>query len=359
MPKIESLADVDNACREFIAHRKGKENGGVHGTAHARNVGLGSESVGRLYQLPERTLIVARFAGWLHDFKRSAEESAASTDEEASAYTAQEFLEGLNSTNTFANSQDERDAIAYAILNHGKYPDDWKDPRKRNLTPKNLKDQVRILNFVPDKADANGAQVIARRSMFVAGERLSSSTGDLRTYGFRPDSELDQILVVCIESALRLSFINPQEIYPDRLRVFVAPLYDVQRPFVMALLKTVNLDTQGLADLILSSKNPKGQDMFEVRKIDAPKDAKKLAQIFETIGGITNEGIVEIPEKVVNSAVRTLRYFAPRWQGDFDSVVADWIPRNDIEKGWKTQMLEYNEGSWFERITQEIALSSH
>lgn len=354
MPIIDKLTDVDNASREFIARHKGDASGaGVHGMAHARNVGLGSEPVGRLYQLPERTLLVARFAGWLHDFKRSAGESAASTDEEESAAIAEEFLVELNSNNTFPTSPEEREAVGYAILNHGKYPDEWRDPQKRNLTPQILRDQARVLNFVPDKADANGAQVIARRSMFVAGERLHSPTGDLPQYGFG-QSETDEMLVVCAESAIRLSIINPEGIYPDRLKAFVGPLYEVQRPFVAGLLRATGLNSTDLARLVLERVNAEGKSMLDVRKLDASRDIEGLSELFVKVGGITPELIDGTTPSLVDSSVRTLRYFSQRWQGDFDGVVADWRPESDIEKEWKTQMLEYNDGSWFGKITQQI-----
>lgn len=355
MPKIETFTDVDIACYDFILSRHGEMSGaGVHGTAHARNVGWGSEPVGRLYQLPERSMLVARFAGWLHDFKRSAGESAASTDEEESGIIAREFLRSLNHDNSFPNSEEEQDAIVYAILNHGQYPENWKDPERRNKTPQTLQDQARVLNFVPDKADANGAQVIARRSMFVAGERLHSPTGDLHQYGFIPTST-DEMLVVCAESMIRLAIVNPEPIYPDRLQAFVHPLYEVQRPFVAGLMNAADVTVEEMARLILERKNLEGQNMLDVRKLSAPRDILGLTKLFEEVGGITDQMIDEtIDDGTVDAAVRTLFYFSERWQGDFDAVVADWIPEGEIEQEWKRQMLEYNNGSWFRKVTEQI-----
>lgn len=354
MERIRTVKGLENALTAFYKEVKGQSMGeGAHGIAHARNTGRGARPVGLLLDASPKAIQLATVSGYLHDFKRTDSEDPAHKDEEASASIANDFLTRLNDLGGFRTTHEQRQAVVYSITNHGEYPDYWADPATRNNPITNLADQVRVLNFAPDKGDANGAQVIARRSMHVAGGRLLGPKADLPAFGFNPNSPEDQMAAVVVEGAIRLSIINPKGIYPDALSPFVDPLYDVQLPFVDGLCRAANLSVEEIAKLILERRNTQGINMLDQRKLSAPRDVAGLTKLFTEVGGLNDDAIHDASPELVTSSVRTLKYFQPRWNQDFDATVADWKPESPFEISWKSDMLDYNNGKWFNTIARQ------
>lgn len=354
MDRIRSIKGLENILTAYYKEVKGQAMGeGAHGIAHARNTGRGARPVGLLLDASPKAIELATISGYLHDFRRSDSENPAHKDEEASASIAHDFLTRLNDMGGFKTTPEQRQAVVYAITNHGEYPDYWANPATRNNPITALAEQVRVLNFAPDKGDANGAQVIARRSMHVAGGRLLGPKADLPAFGFNPQSPEDQMAAVVVEGAIRLSIINPRGIYPDALSPFVNPLYDVQMPFVDGLCKASGLSVADIAKIILERKNAQGLNMLDERKLYAPRDLNGLTRLFTEVGGLSDGAIQEASPDLVRASVNTLQYFQPRWKQDFDATVADWKPQGAIEAVWKSDMLDYNSGKWFRRIAQQ------
>ncbi len=358
MERIRSVKGLENALTAYYKEVKGQSMGeGAHGIAHARNTGRGARPVGILLGASSEAVKLATVSGYLHDFKRTDSENPVHKDEEASAEIAHDFLVRLDQAGGLKTTPDQRHAVVYAITNHGEYPDYWANPHTRNDPITNLADQVRVLNFAPDKGDANGAQVIARRSMHVAGGRLLGPKADLPAFGFNPHSPEDQIAAVVAEGAIRLSIINPRGIYPEALSPFVDPLYDVQLPFVDGLCKAANLSVDEIAKLILERKNSDGVNMLDQRKLSAPRNVVDLTKLFKEVGGLNDDAIQDASPELVTSSVRTLQYFQPRWNQDFDATVTDWKPESQFEMSWKADMLDYNSGKWFNKIARQARAS--
>lgn len=357
MATIETSKQVETTCLGYtIAVKDEASWKGSHAIPHARNTGRGAKPVGTIYEFPTHVTLLGQFAGMMHDFKRSPGESADSTDEAASARIAVRFMEHLNRRQDFPTTEEERAAVSFAILNHGTFPSIWKNPETRNLVPDDLNTQVHILLFGPDKGDANGPILLARRPAFVAGERLQSPNGDLPAYGYNPNSEVDKMAVVCVEGALRTSIINPESVYPDILKPFVGPLYEVQMPFVYALCKAAGLNATEIAKLVLERTRADGKNILDVRKMDdVPRDVEGLATLFREVGGITDEGIEGANGQLVDAGVRTLSYFSDRWHDDFYQAIDEWQPEGRIETSWKRGMNQYNRGTWFNQVARNVA----
>ncbi|HSA83848.1 MAG TPA: hypothetical protein VLF20_03095, partial [Patescibacteria group bacterium] len=242
---------------------------------------------------------------------------------------------------------------------HGHAPDFLTNDETRERVPMNLSDRLHLALFVADKMTANGYDVLRRRPSFVAGERLHKSDGDLQQFGFQPDK--DELLVVAMESAIRLGFINPQSLYPRKLQHVVAPLYDIQRDFVKGVYKAAGVTNHDLAHLLLgigqyAERRKDGKSMVEYlsHKFTIPEeigiDADKLAVYLSQKTGITDESILQTPDNIVDGAKETVIHFSSQYQRDLDELSHEWEPDSAVAKQWKQGMDEYASGAWFEKM---------
>ena len=327
----------------------------AHSIPHLRNTTDLTQLVGDIYGFNSREKFLAYISGWFHDLVRSPSEDSKIKDDEASAHEALRILGEAERRGVIETSPEEQEAINFAITNHGKYPEWFNDPEKRNNPPEELRDKLWLALFVADKMEANGVRVIARRSSFVAGDRLKSEKGDWRQFGFEPDR--DEGLVVAIESLLRLSFINPEGVYPEILQPLVHPLYEVQRDFVAGVCKALDLTVEKLAYLILDIKNEKRENILDVRKIEAPKVSHELARVIRERSGISDAIIESATDDQVHSAYETVMYFSEHYMNDLDKLVLNWFPQNEMSKAWKKEMIAYKSGIWLEDKKREFVLT--
>ncbi|HUW72045.1 MAG TPA: hypothetical protein VMV66_02570 [Candidatus Humimicrobiaceae bacterium] len=270
---------------------------------------------------------------------RSSTEDPTVGDEKTSANETRRILGEAGLVN-----EEEGAAIAYAIARQGRYPEWWSDSETREIVPEELGKKLHFALFVADKMEANGVRVIARRSQFVAGDRLRSEKGDWRKFGFQPDK--DEALVVAIESLLRLAFINPEEIYPLRLKPVVGPLYEVQRDFVLGVLHGLHLTVEDIARLLLETKTGEGENILQVRKISALENISGLAKLITVKSGIVDEAVARTSEDIASSALETVEYFSHRYQEDLDRLALKWIPAGEKAREWRQGMIDYMEGKF-------------
>lgn len=337
----------------------GGEVSEAHSPTHLRNTARLTQLVGSVYDFTPQEARLAYFAGAFHDIVRSPKEELGSTDEARSASIARDRLEAVNNRGIFITSAEERDAVVYAIENHGKKPEFFLNPQTKEEAPHALPDRIHTALFVADKLEANGARVIARRSSFVAGDRLHDSEGDLQSFGFKPDRH--EFLVVAIESLIRLAYVNPQEMYPRKLRLVVNPLYDVQREFVAGVLAN-NPDYGSMlkmAELLLRTKRKDGKNLLEARGISAPNDVQKLALDLDEKTGLDTSYLGLDPQDVRNSSGEAVQFFSSHYNENLDTLVDKWKPKGRASKRWKRLMLEYSSGEWFNQIAEEIRIDSN
>lgn len=328
---------------------RGLEVTEAHNASHLRNVAELALFAGEIYGFSEQENKLVYACGWLHDVVRSPSEDPNISDDRASAKEAIRILSDLNKNGTFITTPFEREAVASAIEHHGKAPGwlEWSETDE----PKRLQDKLWLALYVGDKMEANGVRVIARRSSFVAGDRLRSSKGDLREFGFQPDR--DEALVVAVESMLRLTFINPEDQYPYVLIPLVHPLYEAQREFVNGALKAKGISIEDMSQLLLTRKNSKGKNIFEARNIAAPNTTTEVAALLTKRSGITNESIAQTSNDVARSAAETIAYFSKNYSHDLDRLVENWKPSGQAAKNWQSALLEYNKGVWLSRQREQ------
>jgi len=319
--------------------QKGLDVSEAHSISHLGNGAELTQKVGSIYGFTKRENELNYADGWFHDRIRSSNEDPSVGDEEASAKEARRILTEANLI-----TETEGTAIAYAIARQGQYPEWWKAPETREVVPEELGKKLHLALFVADKMEANGVRVIARRSQFVAGNRLRSEKGDWRNFGFQPDK--DEALVVAIESLLRLAFINPEGIYPLRLKPVVEPLYQIQREFVLGVIWGLRLTVEGITQLLLEKKTSEGKNILQARKIVAPEDIFELVDLIVSKSGITDGRIVSVSEDVSISALETVKYFSRRYEEDLDRLVLDWSPAGEKAREWRQGMIDYMEGKF-------------
>lgn len=328
---------------------RGLEVTEAHNASHLRNVAELALFAGEIYGLSEKEKKLVYACGWLHDVVRSPSEDPNISDDRASAKEATRILSDLNKNGTFITTLSEREAVARAIEHHGTAPG-WLE-RSETETPQRLHDKLWLALYVGDKMEANGVRVIARRSSFVAGDRLRSPKGDLREFGFQPDK--DEALVVAVESMLRLTFINPEDQYPYVLIPLVHPLYEAQREFVNGVLKSKGISIEDMSQLLLTRKNSQGKNIFEARNIVTPNTASEVAELLIKRSGITNESIAQTSNDVARSAAETIEYFSKHHAEDLDRLVENWKPNGLTAKNWRSALLEYNQGIWLGRQREQ------
>lgn len=311
----------------------------AHSPAHLGGVAETTQPIGKIYGFAGRELELSFAGGWFHDAVRSDTEDPTVGDEEASAKEAYRVLLEAGLV-----IKEEGAAIAYAIERQGRYPEWWSDLETRERLPETLEEKLHLALFVADKMDANGVRVIARRSQFVAGNRLRAEGGDWRKFGFQFDR--DEALVVAIESLLRLAFINPEGIYPLRLKPVVEPLYQVQREFVLGVLHGLHLTVEDIARLLLETKTGEGKNILQVRKISALENISGLAKLITVKSGIVDEAVARASEDIASSALETVEYFSHRYQEDLDRLALKWIPAGEKAREWRQGMIDYMEGKF-------------
>ena len=327
----------------------------AHNIPHLRNVADLTQLVADLYGYTDREKKLAYTSGWFHDTVRSPSEDPSVADDEASAKEAVKILYDADGRNVIKTTTEEREAISFAIKQHGHFPDLLADEKTRNANPRSLEEKLWLALFVADKMEANGVRVIARRSSFVAGDRLKSEKGDWRNFGFQPDR--DENLVVAIESILRLTFVNPEEVYPESIQPLVHPLYEAQREFVLGICKASGLKLVDLAQMLLNNKTAEGKNILVARKIKAPANIGELVAIIASRGHITDKKIVATSDDVAASAHETVGYFSDHYRDDLDQLVEKWVPANKISQQWQKAMVEYNNGAWLKGKKEEFALA--
>lgn len=297
--------------------------------------------IGAVYGFSDREVVLGRFAAQFHDIVRSGREDLGLQDEMDSARISTAILVDLNQKGDFLTSEEEREAVEFAILNHSKKPAFFSDPETREDTPQTLKDRLHTVLYVADALQKLGAPLIMRRSAFVGGKRRE--TGDLKevTIDGRPIDAVDAVL---LESAVRLGWKNVEEDYPNRLRAYIQPAFSIQRDWVGALLASRNLDVRMWANLIWNARNGNGQNILEFTSDTAANPPKSIEEIIEILvnrGKITDGKVAELSlhRDLVESSVEAVEYFSTNWQNpDQSAVIQDWNPVGEFAKMWKKGM---------------------
>jgi len=330
-----------------VSKLKGLKVTEAHNVSHLRNVAELTQLIGDYYGFSHREKELAFAAGWFHDFVRSPTGFPVG-DEEVSARESRRILKEAG----LITEEEEEEAIVYAIEKHGHYPEWWeRDERER--FPETLEEKLHFVLFVADKIEQNGAIVIARRCSFAAGDRLRSRKGDLRNFGFQPDR--DEALVVAVASIYRLTFINPEEIYPSRLQPVVRPLYEVQREFVLGIFRALNLKVEDIAHLLLERKDDKGRNILQAMKIEeTPTSVTELTALITLRSKITDEKIASVSDDLASSSLETVDYFSHRYQEDLKQLVINWRPQGKKAKEWQKLMSDYEEGGGLHKPSLHI-----
>ena len=340
---------IDRESLKFIRAKKSAGATVAHGEDHLGAVAKLTELLGIAAGFSEREVVLARPGGWLHDFKRSPREGSNLPDE--GARVAVKFLRWLERDNVFHTTRSERAAVAFAIRSHSTPPDFFTDGSSPNSWT--LKKKAAAALFAADKIEANGYWVIARRSAFVGGERLLN--GDLKDFS----PQLTPERAVLAESAIRLTFINPQGMYPDVFAPVIAPLYDVQRDFVHGLMAKEDLDTRELAQLLLNTKDLNHKNLLNSRKgFIAPDNVGELTQYLEIAGGLDNEEVIWARVELTDASNEAVKYFSADYKAKLDDLVEKWRPVSETAQVWRKGMLDYSSGTWFEKTRYKLLFPS-
>lgn len=310
----------------------------AHGENHLRGVSSLIPAIGEAYGFSEKEIVLGRFVAQFHDIVRSGREDLGLQDETESAQKAQEVLDQIDKKGSFLVSTEEREAISFAIINHGKTPSHFKDPLTREGTPVDLKDRLHTMVYVADGLQKLGAPLIHRRSAFVGGERrLEGDLKDMRYEG----REIDAIDAILLESAVRLGWKNVEGMYPVRLRRFIQPAFEIQREWVTGLLVVKRMDVGDWAEVLWNTRNSDGKNIFELSKLpDVPKSMDDIIDRLEAAGKITEFEIMDAlnDPDLVASSVEAAVYFSQGYQDDSAELVKAWAPEGEYAKMWKKGM---------------------
>lgn len=320
-----------------------KKLSGAHSKSHLTITANLTQLIGKIYKFSDRELFLVYFAAIFHDIVRSPSQDKQLGDEVLSAKEAVKYFEDFNP------ALEEKEAVSYAIENHGDYPSFLTDEKLRNINPDSLRQKLRFALFVSDKIEQNGVRVIARRSAFIA-ERFAP-TGDLLKFGFLKNK--DKLLALGLESVIRLTFINPQHIYPAKLQPFISPLYKIQINFTLAILRAANLSVKEIAHILLNTKRADGKNLLSVRKINI-RNENKLIELIEKSGQITDQKIKKVSNQRILAAVEAAEYFSKNYQKDLDQMMNNWKPKTSLGKVYKVQMVEYLNGIWLNSVYKNI-----
>ena len=343
-----SLEELKQKSLQLLEKRLSRQVGlsGAHSKSHLTITANLTQVVGKIYKFSEQELFLVYFAALFHDIVRSPSQDKDLKDEQLSAEQAVELLENFEVTD------EEKEAVSYAIINHGSNPSWMENPSTREDSPQSLKEKIRFALYVADKIEQNGVRVIARRSAFVAGERLNLPEGDLQDFGFKAGQ--DTLLVVALETVLRLTFINPEYIYPEKLHSLVQPLYKIHREFVYSIIKALNLTVEKIAQILITRKNSKNRNLLYGRTTEKIEDTDQLSDLIQSKGEIKNEQIQTISQEIVNASKDAIEYFSSNYRQDIDKLMLNWNPQGDLAKTWHTKMVEYLNGTWLNQIENSI-----
>lgn len=353
MPNKEIIELIDKTAAKFIIrHRDPAKIYTGHDEPHLRRVARLTTLAGLVADYPARDIELSRIAGWFHDFERSMNETNAESDETLSAQAATEFLKEISSNRLYCTTSVEREAIKHAILKNGRPPEFFGDrPAPKEWTPA---EKILATLFVADKMEQNGVWVIARRSQFVAGARLRTEDADLPDYGLQPNK--DENKAVLLESAVRITFINPEGIYPPTFKPLTTRMYGPQRDFLHGLFAAAGMNLGDGARLLLETKlltDPNHQNYLQRRKLPVLNE-NNLAEKLRLIGGLSDAGIENAHGDLADSAVEAVAYFSSHYEQSLEELVQTWRPQNNTAKRWQTDMMEYISGEWFNKITTEL-----
>lgn len=348
---LENIELIDSEATQYIRqHRDPDKIYTAHDEPHLRSVARLTELAGLSAGYCSRDIELSRIAGWFHDFERSMNESNQQSDGELSADAAIDFLGDIHQERLYYTSTDERGTTAYAILNNGRPPAffiDRPDPGQWTL-PERLLAGL----FVADKLEANGVWVIARRSQFVAGARLKAEDADLPKYGLQPGR--DEVKAILLESGLRITFINPESLYPSVFRPLTDKMYGPQRDFIHGLLAARGMTIEEYAAMILQTKlltDDQHPNYLQTRHIDVPLG---LNFALTVVGGLSDSEILEASEDLAQSSVEAVNYFSSRYQNPLEELVGAWEPKHHTSTKWREDMLDYKNGEWFTREREQL-----
>lgn len=340
---------LDTKSREAVRkHRAGTEELS-HDAGHLERVGAFAIRLGEKYGFNSQVLALGYVAGKMHDAQRSTGENPDSRDEQISAQVANRLLLDLDGSthNYFQTSRRKRQAVMYAIENHGQAPARFSDPIKRDLAPSSLAEKLHLLLYAGDKiAEANGPWIIARRPHFMTS-RLNSPTGTWQEFGFVPGR--DEALVTVVETGIRMSIVSVEATYPRQLRETIAPQFKVQREFGLGLYRALNLTATDVADMLLNRVDPEtGKNILDKRKYKAPDNITDLAEFIARRSGLTEQAIAEVSSDQASSALEAVEYFAGGYKQPLEGLVRSWQPKGQMAKSWHQGMIRYLEGTLYD-----------
>lgn len=335
--------------------QESQEDGMVgHELDHLGNVAKLTKLVAVAGKYSPRETALARIPAWGHDFVRSPAEGI--DDALASADHITGWLIELNKKGDLRTTTKERDAIYFTIRHHGIPPRIF-NGKSVDLSSLDLKGKLHVALFAADKGDANGPQVVARRSMFVAGKRLNE--GDLKEYGFNATTEHrkgDEELVVLLEGFIRMGFVNPQYIYPPQLDSVIGSLYDDQRAFQVGLMKSIGISVTRSAAILLGVDTKYKVNLLGKRgDVRFPENPFELADLIRFRTRIGDEMVSEASDDLALSARESVMYFSSNYKnGKLAELNDRWAPQGNMARKWRRGIREWNDGTWFDKALEQI-----
>jgi hypothetical protein len=325
--------------RHLEARRKaGEQVSSAHSETHLNGVSSLIPAIGEAYGFSQREVVLGRFAAQFHDIVRTGREDQDKREVTESAMKAHAVLDELERCGTFATTFDEKAAVDFAILNHGRTPTIFRNPDTREVVPSELHDRLHVMLYISDGLQKLGVPLIHRRSAYVGGERLSE--GDLKdvTYEGR---KIDAVEAIVLESAVRLGWKNAEDDYPERVKPFIQPAFATQREWVTGLLAARRLDVARWADMLWNARDEQGRNVFEIPNLsNAPKSQQEIIDVLNTKGKISDDAIAQAREDgdLMYSSVEAALHFSNRYKGSPRLAIEEWNPRGERAKIWKKGM---------------------
>lgn len=350
----ENIELIDRQAAAFIQMNRNNKPHPGHELSHLKTVAQLTELAGIVAGFAPRDIELARITGWFHDFERSSSETSRASDEKLSCRAMLKFVRSLQQRNLYHTTLNEHEAMVHAVLENSRPPEFFS--LRPNPANWDLNDRLLGALFTADKLEANGVWVIARRSQFVAGARLHDpSQADLPKYGLRPFK--DEVKAVLLESALRISFINPEGIYPAIFRPLTGKMYDPQRDFIHGLLAAEGMTINDYAKMILDTKlltHPRHPNYLQARNLDAPRNPTDLALILYEVGGLADWRIHLASKDLADSSVEAVNHFSSQYQLPLEELVQQWNPRHNTSRLWREAMIRYVSGERFLTTIEQL-----
>jgi len=163
--------------------------------------------------------------------------------------------------------------------------------------------------------------------------------------------------VVIIDSALRLAFINPQEVYPEIFKPLVDPMYQVQRDFVHGLCSFEEMSPGDIVRLLLIHRRKRDRkNILQVKKILSTSSPKVLANDLILKGRIDESKIAIAAGDQADSAAEAVDYFSGNYQESLTSLARAWSPKGERARTWQMGMIEYLDGIWLKKTKDHLGL---